>query len=102
MLLLLCPATGSGAVLSKCLQVCQNLCLLTSLLLPPCLPCLPGCLPACLQFPDRPMNPTKLGKSMPNRLVLISGDAASPAVQVGDQLIAVLGVVWDCQQRLPA
>ena len=99
-MLLLCPATGSGAVLSKCLHVCQNLCLLTSLLLS--LPALPAWLPACLQFPDRPMNPTKLGKSMPNRLVLISGDAASPAVQVGDQLIAVLGVVWDCQQRLPA
>lgn len=29
------------------------------------------------------MTPTKLGKSVPNRLVMICGEATSPAVQVG-------------------
>ena len=35
------------------------------------------------QFPDRPMSPGKLGKSVPNRLVLVCGDVTSKAVQVG-------------------
>ena len=43
-----------------------------------------------LQFPDTPLKPTKLGKSQPMRLVLITGSAASPAVQASPALRASL------------
>lgn len=44
------------------------------------------------QFPDRPMTPTKLGKSVPNRLVMICGEATSPAVQASLNMLAGNGV----------
>ena len=43
-------------------------------------------MPLRLQFPDTPLKPTKLGKSQPLRLVLITGSAASPAVQASPAL----------------
>lgn len=42
----------------------------------------PAFCPCVAQFPDRPMNPRKLGRSSPNRLVMVCGPATSPAVQV--------------------
>ncbi|KAL4422653.1 hypothetical protein ABPG75_008850 [Micractinium tetrahymenae] len=44
------------------------------------------------QFPDRPMTPTKLGKSVPNRLVMVCGEATSPAVQASLNMLAGNGV----------
>ena len=52
-----------------------------------------------LQFPDKPLNPSKLGKSLPNRLVLIAGSTDSPEVQV---CIFVLFACVACTLTAPA
>ncbi|KAI7845742.1 hypothetical protein COHA_000658 [Chlorella ohadii] len=44
------------------------------------------------QFPDKPLNPSKLGKSLPNRLVLIAGSTDSPEVQASIQMLQSVGV----------